>query len=497
MHRLLPAQHLQALHSTASSRRIEVSSKARLAPHELMARAGMALAKLATALAPHERRVWVACGPGNNGGDGLVAATLLHQAGWQVEAALISSEGTPPADAAWALEQARAAGVAITQSLPAMKPGLLIDALLGLGSTRAPEGQMVDWVRYLNSQPAPVLAVDLPTGLDSDTGRKLGDTVVHASHCLSLLTLKRGLFTAHGRDCCGDLWFDDLGCAPTEPPDAWLLGQDSMLVAQGSPLPSAHKGSQGDVLVIGGAPGMQGAARLAARSALAAGAGRVYASLLDSTTMPDPVRAELMQRPVAQLKDDPSWHSHCVVAGCGGGSEIGALLPLLLEHAARLVLDADGLNALTQNETLMEFLRARSSRGLQTILTPHPLEAARLLDSSVASIQADRLAAADALSQRYDCTVLLKGAGSVIASPGSCPAINSSGGPALATAGTGDVLAGWLGGIWASHAGVPAHDLACAAAHWHGLAGDQQKAGPLRAGDLIEAMHALHGHVSR
>jgi hydroxyethylthiazole kinase-like uncharacterized protein yjeF len=158
------------------------------------------------------------------------------------------------------------------------------------------------------------------------------------------------------------------------------------------------------------------------------------------------------------------------------------------------VLDADALNAIAADATLRGLLQARRAQGQATVLTPHPLEAARLLDlAGGAEIQADRLAAAAALSGRYGCTVILKGSGSVIASPELPPAINSSGSAALATAGTGDVLAGWLGGLWAQQPAHSAHELACAATYWHGLAGETQQAGPLRAADLIERMHALHG----
>lgn len=493
MRRLLPSQHRLPLHTAASSRVIEAHAQASLPAHTLMTKAGLALAKLAGALTPHQRLIWVACGPGNNGGDGLVAATWLHKAGFPVQVSLIRSEAPPPADAAWALGEARAAGVPITPDLPSAKPGLLIDALLGLGSSRAPEGQIADWIRFINSQHAPVLAVDLPTGLHCDTGQRLGESVVRATHCLTLLSLKPGLFTAQGREYSGELWVDDLDCRTEVPADAWLLGLDSLAAVQRPPLASAHKGSHGDVLVIGGATGMHGAASLAAQSALAAGAGRVYLCPLDPLTAADAARAELMRWPLEQLKERDTWRSHGVVAGCGGGAAIAAVLPLVLDHAERLVLDADGLNAVAADAALQTLLRERRAHGLHTILTPHPLEAARLLGSTSASVQADRLAAANMLSQRFDCTVLLKGSGTVIASPARCPAINSSGGPALATAGTGDVLAGWLGGLWARHGDTPAHELACSAAHWHGLAGDQQTAGPLRAGDLIEAMHALHG----
>ena len=254
------------------------------------------------------------------------------------------------------------------------------------------------------------------------------------------------------------------------------------------------KTGYGDVLVLGGTTGLRGAALLAARAALAAGAGRVYVGLLNSTTAElDAARPELMLWPAARLADASAWRDKVLVVGCGGGDAIAALLHAVLAQAQRLVLDADGLNAVAADAALRRLLSARAAQGHATILTPHPLEAARLLQCSSAEIQADRLKAAQALADQFGSTVILKGSGSVIASPGSTPALNPSGSAALATAGTGDVLAGWLGGLWAQQPHAAAHALACTATFWHGTAGETQAAGPLRAADLVERMHALHG----
>lgn len=500
MQGLLPTFQRQALYRTGKCRALEAEAQSERPAHALMARAGQAVARLALAVAPQARSVWIACGPGNNGGDGLIAAKWLHQQGLRVHVSRIAA-ATTPTDAAWALAQAAQAGIAMGVEPPDFTPDLIIDALLGLGSSRAPAGAIAEHIDRINALPSPVLAVDLPTGLDGDCGRLLGDSAVRADHTLCLLSVKPGLLTGQGRAHAGTLWFDDLGVTPSLPPDAWLQGRDALqAVAAHAPGHDAHKGSQGDVLIVGGAAGMQGAARLAARSALAAGAGRVYACLIDEHAGPDPQRAELMQWPLARLQDAQTWRGHCLVVGCGGGTAIADLLPQILAEAARLVLDADALNAIAASAALREQLRARRAAGLASVLTPHPLEAARLLDCTAADVQADRLAAADALSQRYDCTVLLKGSGSVIASPGLTPLLNSSGSSALATAGTGDVLAGWLGGLWARHRAPGGdgsslerlHALTGAAAYWHGLAGDEPDAGPMRASDLIERMHALH-----
>ena len=345
-----------------------------------------------------------------------------------------------------------------------------------------------------------MLALDLPSGLHPDHGCLTGDAAVHAHHCLALLTLKPGLFTGAGRAHCGELWFDDLGVTPTQPSDALLVGEPCLSAwraqAAAGGNHAKHKGSQGDVLVLGGAAGMRGAARLAARAALAAGAGRVYVCFLG--TAPDDIdlqRPELMQFPQLNL-DDPnaiaSWSHKALVCGCGGGDAVAAHLAHVLGHGQRLVLDADALNAVALDTGLRRGLKQRRAKGLATILTPHPLEAARLLGSDAAAVQADRIGAAQALVNELGCQVILKGSGSIIAGPHRQTAINSSGSAALATPGSGDVLAGWLGGLWAQQPMTDPYDLACLACYWHGAAARSQAGGPLRAADLVEHMHALH-----
>ncbi|TDP74208.1 NAD(P)H-hydrate dehydratase [Roseateles toxinivorans] len=491
---LLPSVLARPLYGTASSRAIEQAALNMAAPHELMARAGLASARLALALAPHARAIWIACGPGNNGGDGLVAARLLHGLGKQVQVSLIGDASRLPADAAEALQQAQAAGVPVSSDRPAADKSvdLAIDALLGLGVSRAVEGALGQAIAALNALPCPVLALDLPSGLSGDTGQALGPLVVQAQHTLALLSLKPGLFTGSGRERAGRIWFDDLGITPSAPADALLLGLDACVHWMQPRRHGQHKGSFGDVIVLGGAPGMGGAALLAARAAHAAGAGRVYLSLLDDAAggLADPTRPELMTMAWRQALVADALQHRTVVCGCGGGSLVAQALPALLALSPRLVLDADALNAIAADASLQALLSQRMAKGLQSVLTPHPLEAARLLGCSTSDLQADRLAAADQLCQRYQCTVVLKGSGSVIASPGCLTAINSSGNAALATAGTGDVLAGWLGGLWAQapESGLAAASAAC---HWHGLAADRGGRSLLRAADLIEAMFAL------
>jgi hydroxyethylthiazole kinase-like uncharacterized protein yjeF len=356
---------------------------------------------------------------------------------------------------------------------------------------------MVAMIEAINRACGPRLAVDVPTGLASDTGATLGGAAVAATHTLALLTLKPGLFTAQGRDCCGEVWFDALGVDPAPTgvaASAWLTAADAWGELRRVRPHASHKGRFGDVIVVGGAPGMAGAALLAARAALVAGAGRLFVCPLDAACAAvDPHRPELMWRPAAWSQSPSVLSDATVVCGCGGGEAVKSALPVLLSRAPRLVLDADALNAIAGDTSLQTVLRARAARGQATILTPHPLEAARLSGSGQASqVQADRLAATSALAERWRCTVLLKGSGTVVASPGHSPSINASGSARLATAGTGDVLAGWLAGLWSAHRNHQTHRVAEAAAWSHGYSAEAGNlASPLPASDLIAALAAL------
>ena len=524
--RLLSSQDGQPLFDGAATRRIEQRAAAGLPPHELMRRAGHALARLARAVAPHARKAWIAAGPGNNGGDGLVLASLLRRAGVDVVVSLVghSAQRALPPDTAWALQCARDDGATLIDTLPDAASlaefDLCVDALLGVGQTRAPTGALADAIAALNACRAPTLSVDVPTGLATDTGAVLGDAVVRADHTLTLLTAKPGLVTGAGRDAAGDPWFDDLGVAPDaqDTPAASLTGEADVTPLYPLRRHDANKGSFGDVHVAGGAAGMVGASLLASHAASVAGAGRVLVHAHSSDAggvLPVDVRhPELMLRPVAELQGAVRSNAMAtVVAGCGGGDDIGAELPGCLSNAARLVLDADALNAIARDTGLRAQLKRRGARGLPTILTPHPLEAARLLGKTTADVQADRLAAARAIAADTGAVVVLKGSGTVIASPDGRASINPTGDARLATAGTGDVLAGWIGGTWAAQPHAPAestsagadatalaHRVAAAAAYVHGRACDVAPGErlPLTAGVLADAMaravQALSSH---
>jgi hydroxyethylthiazole kinase-like uncharacterized protein yjeF len=428
-------------------------------PHALMENAGLALARLAMAIAPHVTRIWIACGPGNNGGDGLVAARYLKLWGKApIVTHLVTKKQLAP-DAATALQKAIQAKVAFGDGVP-QNYDLCIDALFGIGFERQLDEPYAALVTQMNARRAPVIAVDVPTGLNADTGWG-GSLFVRADYTLSLLTLKPGLFTADGRDACGEIWFNSLDVV--EPAQACAqLNSPPKAIARAH---NTHKGSYGDVAIVGGAPGMVGAAVLASRAALYGGAGRVYvATLAANSAGVDMLQPELMYRSV----EDLPYENMTVVAGCGGGSAIANYLAPLLLRAKRLVLDADALNSIAQSPTFQQQVRERPLHT--TVLTPHPLEAARLLGMQGKDVQLNRVQAAQTLAERYACTVVLKGSGTVIAAPQTLPSINVTGNARLASGGTGDVLAGLLG----AHLAAGNDDLsaACKAVFQHGRAAD-------------------------
>ena len=466
MQRIQPGEE-QALLGVVATRQTEALARATLPAHTLMQRAGLAVAKLAMAIAPHAQRIWIACGPGNNGGDGLEAAVHLCNWGKEPIVTWLGELGHISPDTLASHERAVSAGVTFSHNAPT-DVQLCIDALLGIGAnTREPQTQMMAWIGQINDSGLPILAVDMPTGLDANTGMTT-NLHVKATHTLSLLTLKPGLFTGHGRDASGTVWLDDL-----KVPKSLLqsIRPEAMLLAQ--PLPTvrphaSHKGTFGDLAVVGGAPGMTGAALLAASAALHAGAGRVFVGLLDGGALSvDTSQPELMFRPVDTL----DFSAMTVVCGCGGGDAVKTILRKVLMDSSAVVIDADALNAISEDRSLQALVTARAARAAATVLTPHPLEAARLLGCTSSQVQQDRLAAAAQLAQRFACTIILKGSGTVITAPHQTPIINPTGNARLATGGTGDVLAGMVGAKLA--AGTPAFQAACDAAYQHGQIADE------------------------
>jgi ADP-dependent NAD(P)H-hydrate dehydratase / NAD(P)H-hydrate epimerase len=454
------------LFNAAQTRAIELQAQAELPAHTLMQRAGLATAQLAMAIAPHARTIWIACGQGNNGGDGLEASVYLKAWGKQPIVTYLGNEASAPEDAKLAWQRAQTADVSFAEQ-PPVQFDLVIDALLGIGAQRAPDGKMAQWLDKMQRSSSPVLCVDIPTGLLADTGEWLGPKPLTSQrrHTLSLLTLKPGLFTADGRDAAGQVWFNNLGTDATQAPTAWLQHHNPVRARRQH---NCHKGSFGDVSVLGGAQGMSGAALLAGIAALHGGAGRVFVGLIDADAChaTTTAHAALMVRKPCDL----ALSTSTVVCGCGGGEPIHTMLHEVLSSSPQLVIDADALNALARDSALQTLLKKRNLRHKITVLTPHPLEAARLLNCTAQAVQHNRLQTAQQLAQMYQCNVVLKGSGSIIASPHHSPVINHSGNALLATAGTGDVLAGLIGAYIARS--EDAFEATCQAVFAHGHVAD-------------------------
>jgi hydroxyethylthiazole kinase-like uncharacterized protein yjeF len=460
-----------AVYRTEDIRRIEQSAAALAGPPPLMERAGLAAAELARErLLAGKRAVLVLAGPGNNGGDGFVLARHL-KAWWYDVCVVFTGERTGlSADAAAAYDAFAAVGGAIERELPrGRRFDLIVDALFGIGLERDLSGRYAQMVEFVNGCGTPVLALDIPSGLHADTGRVMG-CCVRATCTITFIACKPGLVTLDGPDYVGELATDALGVDP----EALLPARGHLATAAvltGALKPRArnsHKGTFGNVVVIGGAPGMTGAALLAGRAALLCGAGRVYLGLLDSTAPAlDPLQPELMLRAAATVIDFD--HQACLVLGPGLGQSEQALdfLRRALLSETPLVLDADALNLLGAHPELQPLCARRAS---PTLLTPHPAEAARLAQATTGAIQRDRLTAALQLAQRYHACLALKGAGTVCANADGRWYINTSGNPGLASAGMGDVLSGILGALLAQ--GATAHTAMLAGVYLHGAAAD-------------------------
>lgn len=483
---------LPALYCADALRRIERHYAPRSSPR-LMERAGATgAAKAMQILGGRHGRVLVMCGPGNNGGDGFVIARQLRQTGFDVIVAYAGDEHPQATDAVSAWASWRAIGGVTLPRLPQAEYSLVIDALYGIGLTRAVEGEHAAWIDAVNDMSCPVLAIDVPSGLNADTGRVLG-RAIRASHTATMIALKPGLLTLDGPDHCGELSVHDLGldCAQVARPSGWQVGRalfDHLLRPRAR---NSHKGTNGNAVLVGGARGMAGAALLAGRAALKIGAGRVYVGMLDHAALPlDPEQPELMIRTPADVMSGDL--ATCIAIGPGLGQSPAALdlMRDAIATPATLVLDADALNLLSQHPDLAQAVRERSA---PTLLTPHPTEGARLLGCTTAQIQDDRIASACAIARRYHAATVLKGCGSVLAMPDGCWFINTTGNPGMASAGMGDVLTGLIAGLLAQ--GWPADLALIGGVHLHGLAGDRLVAlgkGPngLTAGEVIESARA-------
>ncbi|WP_245844862.1 NAD(P)H-hydrate dehydratase [Noviherbaspirillum humi] len=473
-----------------------------LPPGSLMQRAGAAAAREVRDICRRAGRrvdVLLLAGSGNNGGDALEAAAVLRRGGMRVRVLLHGDPARQPRDAAAAHARALAAGVEIHpfsdwQAQLERPCNLVVDGLFGIGLQRPLTGEIAEAVQTINEIGAarlPVLALDVPSGIDADTGTVVGGAVaVRASHTITFIGDKPGLHTADGCDHAGEVRVAGLDIASGLPPPDGMLNHPGLFAACLRPRArNTHKGSFGDVVLLGGASGMAGAVVLAARAALHAGAGRTYAAFIGPVPVYDDAHPELMCRAAHEI----DLARKVVVAGpgMGSGEAARAALTAALKSPMPAVFDADALNLLASDRSLMQALADRGNLQQPSLLTPHPLEAARLLGMKVAEVQSDRLAAARALAESANAVVILKGAGSIIAAPDRPFVINPTGNPALATGGTGDVLAGLCGALLAQ--GWPAHEAALGAAWMHGHAADElvrKGVGPigLTASELIPAL---------
>ncbi|MDT8409820.1 MAG: NAD(P)H-hydrate dehydratase [Wenzhouxiangellaceae bacterium] len=462
----------------------------------LMTRAGQALFRGLRARYPEAESVLVCCGGGNNGGDGYVVARLAREAGLDVRVVAMSAPDKIKGEARQAAADWQAAGgsVMAIDDLPADDlPGgrlpeadVIVDALLGTGLDREVRDDYAQLIERINRADAPVIAVDVPSGVNADTGSVMGKAV-RAEMTISFIGRKRGLETGQAPNHTGELLFNAL-----EVPDWVYQGLEADAVLLDASLareclaprePASHKGSFGHVLVCGGDFNMPGAVMLAARAALTTGSGLVSVATRARHSLA--LAAGLAEAMWADGEDGDVLaallqRSDVVALGPGlGTSEWSrSVWQRLLASKRPVVLDADGLNLLAEH----------GFERNDWILTPHPGEAARLLDVGAGDIQHDRFAAARELAARFDAVVILKGAGSLVAAPDGRVAVCPFGNPAMAAAGMGDALTGIVASLRGQ--GLAAFDAACAGVVLHARAGDTAAAGrrTLLAGELIAAL---------
>lgn len=444
-----------------SVRRVESAGRDRLGDDELMERAGQAAWRALLDRWPGAHRILVVCGGGGNGGDGYVLARHALEAGRSVRVVALHAGEPAHAAAACAFRRFREAGGEPEPWSGELPPGdVLVDALLGIGIIGPPRADAAAIIDAINGQPAPVLALDVPSGLAAGQG---GEAVV-ADATIEFLLPKALLRTGRALDHTGDLLLATLDATRPErmpAPVAALLRPHDLASYLPRRARDSHKGRHGRVLCIGGDEGSAGAILLCAEATLRSGAGLVRVH-----TQAGHLAALHARLPEAMASHgdiaDIGW-ADVVALGPGLGCRPWArrLLEAAIASRSPLVLDADALNLVAETG-------ATVPPG--SILTPHPGEAARLLGRDVPSIQADRLDAACRLAARHGCAVVLKGAGTIVAAPGEVPMVLDAGNPGMATGGMGDVLTGVVAALLAQ--GLPAFDAACGGALLHACAGD-------------------------
>ncbi len=468
----------------------EIESRAKAADGideaTLMCRAGQAAWRQLLQSWPQAQRILVLCGPRNNGGDGWVLARHALDAGRDIRVLQLDDVAPRSSLARKMADEYRGAGGRVDVFDGAMLDAdVLVDALFGIGCNRALAGDAAAWVRQANASRLPILALDVPSGVDADTGHVPG-VAIHARHTIQFIAAHAGLATGAALDHVGAT-----SVATLDVPEACFDGLHPAAATLPRPvLPrrcrDSHKGRYGHVLVIGGEHGMGGAIVLASEAALRTGAG-----LVSVATRADHVTALMTRRPeaMAHAVDDASGLALLLARadalalgpGLGQGGWSRALFEAALATGRPCVIDADALNLLAESPRPVPF----------AVLTPHPGEAARLLGVDTAHVQADRLNAAQMLSRRYQCAVVLKGAGSLVAAPGQITRVSTDGNPGMASGGMGDALTGVIATLLAQ--GHDAFDAASMGTWLHARAGDRAaqagEAGML-ASDLIAQLPA-------
>ena len=491
----------QPVYLSADIRALERSAAEHAGAAPLMQLAGLAAAEYARELlGEYGRNVLVLAGPGNNGGDAFEVAAHMKRWFYRVELVFAGDEHQLSEDALAALRRWRECGGNTYAAPPAaLRPDLVVDGLFGIGLTRPLEGGYAELIAGINRLPGPKLALDIASGINADTGAVMG-TALRATHTITFIALKPGLLTLDGPDHCGEIRVADLGLdVAAMLPNKGATTAAALLRQALPPRPrNFHKGRAGSVGVIGGAGGMVGAAVLAGRAALKLGAGKVFLGLLtDQPPLIDYGQPELMLRSPRELLETGMITAFAAGPGMGTVKSAEQLLREVLDASVPLVLDADALNLIAASKTLQARLPKRSAA---CVLTPHPAEAARLLGCTTEAVQSDRLKAAIELAQRYHATAVLKGNGSIIASPDASWLINTSGNPGMASAGMGDVLTGMISSLLAQ--GADARAAAAAAVWLHGAAADSltaQGQGPLgiTASDVIDAARRVANALQR
>lgn len=490
---------MNALYPIDAIRTIERSALADLPKGTLMQRAGKKAADLAMHMLASsestEKKVLVLAGPGNNGGDALEMATIMANNGIDVSVLLVANRKKQSEEAILARKKAVKSAIhwedalslkSTFESIRSKNWALVVDGMFGIGLKEALTGNRQKLVDIINTFKCPILALDVPSGLNADTGNIVGKeaTAVRATDTITFIADKPGLYTRKGRDHAGRVHLATLDVDRKYFPETtcWLNSPELFQSCLKRRLEDSHKGSNGRIAIIGGAEGMSGAPVLASRAAIHSGAGLCYAIYLKNPPAYDPVSPELMFRGAHQF----DFSTDVIVTGPGLGKSAAAKDILIKTIGADrpIILDADALNILSENPEMCQLL---VERALPTVITPHPLEAARLLKTTSDDIQANRLEAARNLSAKFRAIAILKGSGTVIASPDGKTVINPTGNPALATAGTGDVLSGITGALIAQ--GWPAWEATLAAVWLHGKAADviaRQNHGPIgmAAGEL-------------